>query len=280
MLGVATAASVAGIGSVLGAGSSSATPVDDLPAVINGIANSSSDSGLPDLRLQDLLPLIPGLPSVPGLPRSEDRPGMSRCTSVTQVGDSTSLNADVASALPAADDTATAHYRRVGARDVRVDALSGRAVVDGPSPDATAAVASQLAAGRHGCWVIAMGVNDAGAISSGSSVNADARIDAIMRQLQGQPVLWPTIASSNPANPAFGTAAMTTFNDALRRATTRYPNLAVYDWASVARPDMFTDGIHYTAAATAQRNRRFADALATAYPHGAGAAPATRLVAG
>lgn len=239
----------------------------DVPGVGS---NLSSELGLPDL--------IGGLE---GLLRPKAQPsGTSRCTSVIQIGDSTSVSADDPSAVPAAD-TAKSRYGVVGARSVVVDAVSGRAIGPGPGPDAEQAVRSRLASGARGCWVIAMGVNDVGSIATGSSVGADARIDRIMRQLAGQPVLWPTVTSSNPAKPAFSTAAMTPFNDALRRATGRYPNLAVYDWAGAARPTMFaSDGIHYTSAGTAERNRRFATALATAYPAGTGTSPAVRWVTG
>ena len=254
----------------------SAAPVDDIAGALGGLANSLlSDSGLPssssELGLGDIIPKVPS----PGN-------GTSRCTSVVQVGDSTSVNADKASALPSPSDTASAQYRRVGATSVKVDALSGRAVVGGPGTDAEKAVAGLLSSGSKGCWVIAMGINDAGAISSGSTVSADARIDRIMSALKGQPVLWPTVTTSNPKNQAFGPAAMATFNTALRAALARYPNLAVYDWAGSAPANEFaSDGIHYTAAGTADRNRRFADALARAYPQGvAGYLPASRWITG
>ncbi|WP_312870482.1 SGNH/GDSL hydrolase family protein [Gordonia asplenii] len=224
-------------------------------------------AGSSDFGLQDLLKRL--------FPDSGGTTGKTRCTSVIQIGDSTSVAADNASMLAGAANTASAQYKRVGATSVTVDAVSGRAVVGGPSPDAEHAVASRLAAGARGCWVIAMGVNDSGAISSGSSVTADQRIARIMTQLSGQPVLWPTVMSSNPAKPAFNAAAMNTFNDALRRAAGRYSNLAVYDWAGAAKPNLYAgDGIHYTAAGTTERNKRFADALAASYPSGAvGATP-------
>lgn len=244
----------------------SADVLDDLTGVLAPVtSNSSSELGLPDL-LKKLFP------------QGDGTTGTTRCTSVVQIGDSTSVAADDAGAVPSAGQTASAQYRRVGATKVTVDALSGRSVVGGPAPDAEHAVTSRLASGSRGCWVIAMGLNDAGAISTGSSVSADQRIARIMTLLRGQPVLWPTVASSNPAKQAFNSSAMSTFNDALRRATTRYPNLAVYDWAAAANPAMFTDGIHYTAAGTAERNKRFADALAVSYPPGVGATPATAWI--
>ncbi|WHU48945.1 SGNH/GDSL hydrolase family protein [Gordonia sp. L191] len=261
----------AGAGHCAAAPSDALPDLNDLPGIVAGIPNSSSDMGLGDL-LPSLQSLIPGTGA---------QTGTSRCTSVIQVGDSTSVRADDPAFVPAAGDTASAEYRRVGVNSFTLDAVSGRAIVGGPSPDAEHAVASRLASGARGCWVIAMGVNDVGDISTGSSIDAGARIDRIMRQLSGQPVLWPTVTSSNPSNKAFDSAAMATFNTALRNATARYANLAVVDWAGAAQPAEFTDGIHYTAAGTADRNKRFADALAAAYPSGSvGASPSTRWVAG
>ncbi|QRY62134.1 SGNH/GDSL hydrolase family protein [Gordonia sp. PDNC005] len=251
---------------------SAPAPASALPAMPDLSSLSNSSAGLPSV-----LEILPGLLQQAPLPRPD---GRTHCTKVVQIGDSTSVSADSATALPRADDTATAQYGRVGVSSVAVDALSGRAIVGGPGVDAEHAVTSRSASAGNACWVIAMGVNDAGAISGGSSVGADERIDRIMKQLTGRAVLWPTIASSNPSNPAFGRASMKAFNDALRRATTRYPNLAVYDWAATARPEMFTDGIHYTSAAYADRNRRFADALAAAYPTGGGASPTRAWIAG
>lgn len=267
---------------VLGTGPAGAAPLDDLSGILTQLPSRSSTTDLPGL--QDLPGVVDGLlgtlqgTTPEGITQRGE--GTSRCTTVIQIGDSTSVAADNAAMLPTAGDTATAQYRRIGATKVTVDAVSGRAVVGGPSPDAEHAVASRLAAGERGCWVIAMGVNDAGAIAGGG-IGAAERIDRIMTQLQGQPVLWPTVTSSHPSNQAFGAAAMATFNTALRDATTRYGNLAVYDWAGHAGADDFGgDGIHYTAAGTAERNRGFADALSVAYPPGAGATPSTRWVTG
>ena len=264
----------AGVAALVWAGPAAAGPLDELSGALS---NGSSELNLDQLNLDSLLPTIKDL--IPGTTGTQT--GKTRCTSVIQVGDSTSVNADKAASLPAATDSASEQFKRVGVTTTTVDAYSGRAVVGGPGTDAEQTVKNRLAAGEKGCWVIAMGINDAGSVSSGGSVSADERIDRIMRQLAGQPVLWPAVTSSNPSNQAFGKAAMTTFNEALRKATTRYSNLAVYDWAGAATAGEFAgDGIHYTAAGTADRNRRFADALAKAYPTGVGSTPAVRWVTG
>ena len=111
-----------------------------------------------------------------------------------------------------------------------------------------------------------MGVNDAANIAVGSQVNADERIDRVMKLLNGQKVLWPTVMTHDPSNSAYAEEHMTAFNDALKRAATRYPNLRIYDFAAEAQPGWYVDdGIHFTATGTAQRNRLFATALATAF---------------
>ena len=184
--------------------------------------------------------------------------------------------------MPAANanDTASAQYKRKGATTVIVDADGGRSIVEKVNnhPNASDAVRSRLEHGTRGCWVIAMGVNDAANVAVGSTVSADQRIDRIMTQLRGQPVLWPTVTTSNPTVNGYTSAAMRTFNEALKRAVTRYPNLAVYDWAAAAKPEWFTDGIHYTPVGMSQRNLRFADALAIAYPRGSTSTPAKSWV--
>ncbi|HEX3564750.1 MAG TPA: hypothetical protein VHU17_05210, partial [Acidimicrobiales bacterium] len=46
-----------------------------------------------------------------------------------------------------------------------------------------------------------------------------------------------------------------------------YPDMRIYDWASVAQPGWYiSDGIHYSSAGSVQRSADFANALATAFP--------------
>lgn len=257
------------------AGTAAADPLDDVAGTLSQqMATGSAELGLPQL-----LPMIPGLGD---LLRSGGAPGTTRCASVVQIGDSTSVGVDSPTKVPSPADTLSAQYKRVGVGSVDLDADGGRSIVgavDG-RPSAAEAVAAHLAKGETGCWVIAVGLEDAADIAKGSTVAADERIDRIMNQLRGQPVLWPTVTTSDATVRGYTAAAMAGFNNALRRAVVRYPNLAVYDWAAVAagQPDWFVDGIHYTAAGTAARNTRFADALATAFPPGTGVTPATKWV--
>jgi lysophospholipase L1-like esterase len=54
------------------------------------------------------------------------------------------------------------------------------------------------------------------------------------------------------------------------QACAKYPNMRVFDWASLAKPAWFiSDGIHYTSAGYEQRAVDIADGLARAFPlHG------------
>jgi len=186
---------------------------------------------------------------------------------VVHIGDSTSVGIDGANISTAADRL-TPQYQSVGVKKVVLDALGGRSIVEkvNGEPNAVDAITAKQAEGNRGCWVISMGVNDAANIAVGSSVGADERIDRVMAKLTGQQVLWPTVMTGNPSNAAYASKNMVAFNDALKRAAARYPNLQVYDFAKDAQPGWYSDGIHYSEAGLVARNKLFAAALAAAFP--------------
>ncbi|MCF8570858.1 SGNH/GDSL hydrolase family protein [Gordonia sp. HY002] len=229
--------------------------LQELPIDPNGSSDLTS--------LFDLL--TPAKPGTPNTPTTERR---TSCTQVTQIGDSTSVGVDSASKVAAPADRLTAQYERVGVKNVTLDAGGGRSIVekvDG-EPNGLDAVDTALARGDRGCWVIALGINDAANIAKGSKVTADERIDRMMKKLTDQNVLWPTVMTNDPSNSAYAKKNMTAFNDALERAADRYPNLKVYDFAAEAQPTWYADdGIHFNATGATQRNRLFATALATAF---------------
>jgi hypothetical protein len=85
--------------------------------------------------------------------------------------------------------------------------------------------------------------------------------------------MWVNVKTLLASGP-WSQANMQLWNNALRRACAQYPNLRVFDWASVARDQWFvSDGVHYTPAGFADRARLTAQALARAFPrsgHSAG----------
>lgn len=276
IVAVLLAATVAGSASTLTAAPAQADPAGELIGVAGQVLHD-----LPQVsELLSQLPgiftlLIPGLqaPDAP-LPPTGDR--RTSCTQVVHIGDSTSVGIDDASKFANPADRLSAQYSRVGVASTTLNADGARSIVEKVQgrPNAVDAIKSELARGKDGCWVIAMGVNDAANIGVGSSVNADQRIDRVMAELPGRNVLWPTVATHDATVKGYSAANMTSFNDALKRAAARYPNLRVYDFAAEAQPAWFTDGIHYNADGLTQRNRLFATGLATAFPQrGTGPAP-------
>lgn len=231
-----------------------------------GLTNGSADlTGLDLPGLFALLTNPPGSPQANLAPTGDRR---TSCQNVVHIGDSTSVGIDNPMRIPSAPDRLTEQYQRVGAKTVELDALGGRSIVEkvNGEPNAIDAIRAEKAAGKGGCWVIAMGVNDAANIAVGSAVNADQRIDRVMAELTGQQVLWPTVMTTDPSNAAYSPANMTAFNAALARAAARYPNLRIYDFARETQPGWYIDGIHYNETGLVQRNRLFATALATAFP--------------
>ena len=161
-----------------------------------------------------------------------------------------------------------AQYARVGAFDVRVDAADARAIYETKPTVTSAREAARTlrSAGGHGCWVFALGTNDAANIALGSDVGARRRIDDMMVIAGSDPVLWVntvTIATGGP----WAAPNVLAWNVALEAASAAYPTMRIYDWATVAKDEWFiADGIHYTPEGYTWRARLIANALATAYP--------------
>jgi hypothetical protein len=192
------------------------------------------------------------------------------CKSAVYIGDSTSAGSispdyipNPAQRLPAqlADVGVTTSYPEIsGARSI-VEIFEGQ-------PNAQQVAQQHIAGGFRGCWIIAMGTNDADNIRVGSSVGAAERIDRMMSAVRGQPVLWinaVTLVRSGP----YAEDEMVRWNQALGAACQKYPNMRVFDWASWAKPSYFIpDGIHYYTPGYITRTHLIARALAAAFPYG------------
>jgi peptidoglycan/LPS O-acetylase OafA/YrhL len=202
-------------------------------------------------------------------------PTTTSCTSVAHIGDSTSIGLMSKSFLPDATLRIDARYQAVGALTVRTDIVGGRSIVEGfkRQPNAEKSALGIVKAGYTGCWVFALGTNEAANFSSGSAVGAERRIDIMMAVANGQPVMWPTVKTMR-LKTSYAGSHMDQFNEALIAACARYPNLRVYDWAAEVEDAWFQkDGIHFTSAGYAERGRRFASALAQAFPVGTAPSP-------
>jgi len=190
------------------------------------------------------------------------------CASVGHIGDSLSVGLESPDFLVDPDDRIDARYRHVGVEQVRVDSSGGRSVVEmvAGQPNAESAARSMLAEGHDGCWVFALGTNDAANRAVGSGYDAWDRI-AIMMEIAGdRPVLWVNVRTLRDSGP-YADAEMQVFDRALLEACASYPNLRIYDWAGEVDDAWFQDDwIHLTSRGYAEMADRIALALAAAFP--------------
>lgn len=204
----------------------------------------------------------------PAAPEADPR---TSCTSVAHIGDSTSVGMVSPAWLPDAAQRLAAQYRDVGVRQAQIDASGGRSIIEEmPGQQNGYRVASAwYRAGFRGCWVIALGTNDAANVAVGSTVGMLSRVREMMAAVHGEPVLWVNAQTELQSGP-WSEANMQVWNETLVRASKLYPNMRIFDWASLVQPGWhLADGIHYTSAGYAIRAAAIAHALASAFPaHG------------
>jgi hypothetical protein len=194
------------------------------------------------------------------------------CRRVAHIGDSTSVDltatggdiTDPAQQLPD-------RYADVGVKHLLLDASGGRSIVEEMPGQVNGydVARNWWAQGYRGCWVFALGTNDTANVSAGSSVGMMARIQEMMSVAHGEPVMWVnTVTQLNSG--AWSRANEQAWDNTLVSALATYPNMRIFNWASVAQPGWFLpDGIHYNPVGCAARAQAIPDALAGAFPrHG------------
>jgi len=190
------------------------------------------------------------------------------CQSVAHIGDSTSVDLVSAEDIPDPAERLAAQYADVGVKHLKIDASGGRSIVEtlpGQVNGYNVALAWKNE-GYRGCWVFALGTNDAANISIGSTVDATARINEMMSVADGEPVMWVNVITQLQDG-AWSNANEQAWNAALVQALHRYPNMRIFDWAAVAKPSWFlSDGVHYDSAGCVMRAKLIAEALAKAFP--------------
>jgi peptidoglycan/LPS O-acetylase OafA/YrhL/lysophospholipase L1-like esterase len=195
-------------------------------------------------------------------------PARTACRAVVHIGDSTSEGLISPLYLPKRRQRIGAQYARVGATRFIPEISGARSIVETYHNQPNAyTVAQQLKQeGYQGCWVLALGTNETADVYVGSPVGLAARIRQMMSLIGGQPVMWVNVKSLLATGP-YSETNMLAWNRALIKACARYPNMRVYDWASVVKNSWFIpDGIHFTSRGYAARARRIARALAGAFP--------------
>jgi hypothetical protein len=191
------------------------------------------------------------------------------CRSTAHIGDSTSVDltatggdiTDPAQQLPD-------RYADVGVKHLLLDASGGRSIVEEMPGQVNGYDVAQnwWHQGYRGCWVFALGTNDTANVSAGSGVGMMARIQEMMSVAHGEPVMWVNTVTQLDSG-AWSQANEQAWDNTLVSALAKYPNMRIFNWASVAQPGWFLpDGIHYNPVGCAARAQAIADALARAFP--------------
>ena len=229
--------------------------------------NSSSAEGN-EVRVQEAR--AAGTRKPPPLTRAQAEDSTkSRCRAVVHIGDSTSEGLDSAEYLPNEKERIPSRYAEVGVRETHMEVQGARSIEERfeGQPNAQEVAAAWKAEGYEGCWVLALGTNEAADVAAGSNVGLRERIDKMMAIIGPEPVLWVNVRSLVPPGDPYSKEGMVEWDEALVRACDNYPNMRVYDWASDVKNDWFIeDGIHFTSPGYAARAELIAQALAHAFP--------------
>jgi hypothetical protein len=157
----------------------------------------------------------------------------------------------------------------VGATTAHLEVSGARSIYENYEgiPNAQEVAEAWKNEGFEGCWVLAMGTNEAANVAAGSNFTYDDRIDSMMSTIGDEPVLWVNVKSLLTDTP-YAEQNMKDWDEALLKACDRYPYMRIYDWASEVKDQWFIpDGIHFTSQGYAARGRMIADALLNAFPN-------------
>jgi peptidoglycan/LPS O-acetylase OafA/YrhL len=193
----------------------------------------------------------------------------SSCKGVVHIGDSTSEGLDSAEYLPIASQRIPAQYADVGVKEVHMEVSGARSIEEQfeGEPNAQEVAEAWKAEGFRGCWVLALGTNEAANVAAGSNVGERERIDKMMAIIGTEPTLWVNVKSIVPAGDPYSAENMEKWDEELVAACATFPNMRIYDWASDAKKEWFIeDGIHFTSPGYAARSELIAHALAHAFP--------------
>jgi peptidoglycan/LPS O-acetylase OafA/YrhL len=193
----------------------------------------------------------------------------SSCKAVVHIGDSTSEGLDDPEYLPSEAQRIPARYAEVGAREVHMEVTGATSIEERfeGNPNAQEVAEAWKTEGFEGCWVLALGTNEAANVAAGSTVGERERIDKMMAIVGDEPVLWVNVRSLVEAGDPYSKENMEKWDEELVAACASYPNMRVYDWASDVKDDWFIpDGIHFTSPGYAARAQLIALALAHAFP--------------
>ncbi len=238
-----------------------------IPVGTRGVAVYASGGGN---VIVDIAGYFTGSPQPSTLPPPKNVVPLGRtsCRAVVHIGDSTSVGLISASLLPNPADRIGAQYARVGVVEQHLEISGARSIVETLPGQINAydTAVNLRNAGYHGCWVLALGTTDTANVAVGSPVSRATRIARMMSVIGNEPVLWVNVRTIVTSG-AWSEPNMLLWNQALAQALPSYPNLKIYDWASVVQTSWFSsDRVHYTSEGYRNRARMIADGLATAFP--------------
>jgi peptidoglycan/LPS O-acetylase OafA/YrhL len=193
----------------------------------------------------------------------------SSCKAVVHIGDSTSEGLDSAEYLPNANERIPARYAEVGVEETHMEVEGARSIEERfeGEPNGQEVAEAWKAEGYKGCWVLALGTNEAADVAAGSTVGLEERIEKMMNIIGDEPVLWVNVRTLPDATEFYAESGMKEWDEELEKACLRYPNMRVYNWAADVKDAWFiNDGIHFTSPGYAARAALIAKGLAHAFP--------------
>jgi peptidoglycan/LPS O-acetylase OafA/YrhL len=205
-------------------------------------------------------------PLTPAQASSSER---SSCKAVVHIGDSTSEGLTSPEYLPVESQRIEAQYADVGAVEQHFEISGARSIEERfeGEPNAREVAEAWKLEGFHGCWVLALGTNEAANVFVGSAVGEMERIEIMMNTIGSEPVMWVNVRSLVEDGDPYAEKNMKVWDEELVEACARYPNMRVYNWARDVKDEWFIeDGIHFTSPGYAARAELIAHALAHAFP--------------
>ena len=205
----------------------------------------------------------------PLTPQQASESNKTSCKKVIHIGDSTSEGLNSPEYLPIPSQRIDAQYEDVGTKEEILEISGARSIEEQfeGEPNAAEVAEAWKAEGFEGCWVMAMGTNEAANVAAGSTVGERERIDKMMAIIGDEPVMWVNVRSIVPAGDPYSKENMEKWDEELVLACAAYPNMRIYDWASDVKDAWFIeDGIHFTSPGYAARSQLIAQALAHAFP--------------
>ncbi len=193
----------------------------------------------------------------------------SSCKAVVHIGDSTSEGLDSAEYLPNPKERIPYRYAEVGVKETHMEVQGARSIEEryDNEPNAQEVAEAWKAEGYKGCWVLALGTNEAADVAAGSNVGLEERIEKMMNIIGDEPVLWVNVKTLPDATEFYSEEGMKEWDEELEKACLRYPSMRVYNWAGDVKNSWFiNDGIHFTSPGYAARAALIAKALAHAFP--------------